>query len=84
MSDKSNISILEKARCTGCGACDNVCPVGAITMRENGEGFLYPEIDKQKCVNCGLCAKRCPVLNPAYPNKKILNAALFGRRMRSA
>lgn len=70
MSDKSNISILEKARCTGCGACDNVCPVGAITMRENGEGFLYPEIDKQKCVNCGLCAKRCPVLNPAYPNKK--------------
>lgn len=49
--------------CTGCGACANVCPVGAIEMRANSEGFLYPHIDQTKCVNCGLCAKTCPVNN---------------------
>jgi len=39
-------------------------------MRENAEGFLYPEIDMVKCINCGLCAKICPVLNPLYSNFK--------------
>lgn len=64
------ITILEKSRCTGCGACDNVCPVDAIFMKENRDGFLYPIVDTNKCINCGLCAKKCPVLNPVYINKK--------------
>ena len=66
----SDISILEKEKCTGCGACVNICPVGAITMEESDEGFLYPEIDKDKCKNCGLCVKSCACLNPKYENNK--------------
>lgn len=54
--------------CTGCGACANVCPVGAIEMRENSDGFLYPNINQEKCINCGLCERTCPVLNPKYNN----------------
>ena len=54
--------------CTGCAACANVCPVGAIEMRTNDEGFLYPFIDQTKCIKCGLCAKTCPTLNPQYNN----------------
>lgn len=50
----------EKERCSGCTACMNVCPVGAISMIPDEEGFLYPEIDSQKCINCGLCRKICP------------------------
>lgn len=46
--------------CTGCGACYNACPKGAIKMVENNEGFLYPQIDSKLCVNCGLCKKTCP------------------------
>ena len=49
--------------CTGCGACYNVCPVGAITMQEDDEGFLFPTIDANKCINCNLCKNTCPVLN---------------------
>lgn len=49
--------------CTGCAACYNSCTHGAITMQENIEGFLLPQIDENKCVNCGLCVKRCPVLH---------------------
>lgn len=54
--------------CTGCGACYNVCPHNAITMVEDSEGFLYPQIDSNLCKNCGLCQKICPVNNPHYNN----------------
>lgn len=49
--------------CTGCAACFNRCPVGAISMQENDEGFLYPHIDTVKCVGCHLCKQVCPVIN---------------------
>jgi len=42
--------------CTGCGACVDACPVGAIS--EQGETFV---IDKDVCNNCGACIPVCPV-----------------------
>ena len=55
--------------CYGCSACVNICPVGAITMQENAEGFPMPIIDREKCTGCGACRKVCPRLNPQYPNR---------------
>lgn len=46
--------------CTGCAACTEVCPVGAVTMRYDEGGFLVPEIDEQKCLQCGKCVRHCP------------------------
>ena len=57
-------SVIEKSRCTGCHACFNACPAGAIRMEEDKEGFLFPVIDAQACVDCGLCRMSCPVLHP--------------------
>lgn len=51
----------DKKSCTGCGACSFVCPKKCITMKEDDEGFLYPEIDSQNCIYCDLCDKICPV-----------------------
>lgn len=48
-----------KKDCNGCGTCALRCPVKAIKMIEDKEGFLYPKIDKKKCINCGLCKKIC-------------------------
>lgn len=41
----------------------NVCPHGAIVMREDLEGFEYPFIQENKCQECGLCKRICPVLS---------------------
>jgi len=61
------IIILDKKDCVGCGACANRCPEHCITMKEDSEGFSYPNIDKRMCINCGLCERVCPVINlPKY------------------
>lgn len=44
--------------CLKCGACVERCPMGAITMDEEGEGFCIMDM---KCVRCGQCALVCPV-----------------------
>lgn len=54
---------LDKDKCTGCEACTNACPVDAISMTYNYEGFLYPTICEDKCIGCGKCAAVCPELN---------------------
>ena len=51
----------DKRDCCGCGACEAACPRGAVAMRPDGEGFLYPAVDAAKCVGCGLCEKVCPI-----------------------
>lgn len=47
----------------------NVCPKGAIEMREDSAGFKFPHIDTSKCIECGLCLKVCKFESPelAYP-----------------
>lgn len=64
---RSIVNIL-KEECYGCGACENKCPVNAINMVYDEDGFLYPCVSQDLCVNCGLCMKVCqanarPVLN---------------------
>lgn len=49
--------------CTGCMACLNRCPVGAISQGYDQEGFLIPMIDSGKCIQCGQCKEVCPVCN---------------------
>lgn len=45
--------------CISRGMCAKVCPVQAITMREDANGSL-PVIDHSKCIECGLCVQKCP------------------------
>lgn len=49
--------------CCGCEACSQVCNRHAITMRQDFQGFYYPNVNYDLCNNCGLCEKICPLLN---------------------
>lgn len=57
-------------KCTGCTACVNVCPQNCIQMKENSEGFYYPNVDEKKCIKCKICINKCPILNKV-DNEKI-------------
>lgn len=48
-----------RENCCGCTACYAICPVQAIIMEPDEEGFLYPTVDAQKCVRCYRCLSVC-------------------------
>jgi len=50
---------IEKKDCCGCTACKSICPVNAITMEVDEEGFLYPKINNTRCTECGKCEDIC-------------------------
>ena len=52
--------------CTGCTACASVCPVNAIAMEPDHEGFLRPVIG-ERCILCRRCEHTCPILHPPVP-----------------
>ena len=50
----------DKKLCSGCTACAVACPCGAIEMRPDSWGFLYPAVNQARCTKCGICDTVCP------------------------
>ncbi|MCS7114701.1 MAG: 4Fe-4S dicluster domain-containing protein [Nitrososphaerota archaeon] len=49
---------VDEEKCLHCGACYSLCPVGAITFKEDFSVFF----DMERCIGspCGLCVDACP------------------------
>ena len=55
---------------TGCGACMNGCPCGAIKMIARDGYVVCLEIDAKLCSKCGICLKTCLSAPPVHPGMK--------------
>ena len=53
--------------CANCGACHNICPTGAITVKEDGL-FYTPAVDEKLCIDCERCVHVCPVNHDLSPS----------------
>ena len=50
---------VDATRCTGCGACVEVCPTGAIRLVASETG-RYAEVNQSECRGCEACVEACP------------------------
>ena len=76
---KEMINIKDKHNCSGCGACAQKCSKQCITLKQDSEGFLYPEVDTENCINCGLCEKVCPVQHPFETREPLQTLAAINK-----
>lgn len=58
------IKINRREDCSGCGACEQICPHNCISLIADGEGYWYPQVEIESCIECHLCERTCPVMNP--------------------
>ena len=61
-SEKGNVAVVNKVRCTGCGVCEAVCNVNAIKVAEDLDagGKRKATVNPKACEGCGACVSACP------------------------
>lgn len=55
------MEICRHDECTGCFACQNVCPKQCIEKFMDEYGYIYPKINESECIGCMRCKNVCPV-----------------------
>jgi ferredoxin len=48
------VSRADGERCSGCGACAEICPFQAITLEDE-----RATVDAESCMGCGVCVSAC-------------------------
>lgn len=77
-----NNYVINKNKCVSCMACYSVCPVQAIEILTDEDGFYFPSIKKDKCIKCGRCTSICPINNENNRCKSYTNGSILVRNGR--
>jgi nitroreductase/NAD-dependent dihydropyrimidine dehydrogenase PreA subunit len=56
MIDREVTTVIDSAKCTGCGRCVEVCPAGTLAMQRG-----VAVVTGDRSLSCGHCAAVCPV-----------------------
>jgi len=51
---RKTVAVVDSEKCTGCGVCIDVCPVGAIEVDRQAV------VNEKTCTGCGACVSECP------------------------
>lgn len=55
IANSNFISAVEPDSCNGCGECEEICQLGAISMTEE-----IATVNQEYCIGCGNCVSVCP------------------------
>ncbi len=61
---------------TGCSACIEMCPTGALTAVPYKKDLEIPKVDEGPCIGCGACQYVCP----ATPQKAMIVESIAVQR----
>lgn len=50
----ARVAVADPRSCAGCGVCQQVCPLGAISVGQ------VARVDGTRCTGCGRCVAECP------------------------
>ncbi len=70
-------SVVDEAKCSGCGTCIQVCPYGALRKNDKGQA----EVIVAACKGCGCCGATCPegaITMTNYTDAQLLAEARAG------
>lgn len=71
--------LLDRIVCTGCLACLDNCPAGAIIQQEDEYGFVYPAVLEDRCIGCKRCINNCHLRRSGKEQKSIKSFAAYAK-----
>lgn len=82
MTGRTIHEVVNSGLCTGCGACEAVCPAHCITFVRDAEGFDVPSLSEENCIGCGKCLRHCHVAEGVRGMQSIVADAALSKDVR--